>query len=469
MNILHSLRHRLTLVLLALLPLHALLVTSLSKAIVGPGAAPLPLLALWKEAFLGIILLCALLEWIASPGRSRALRVDLLDVCILLTLVAAGISFLFARYWSMTALALGFKYDILPLSAFFILRRVPWSDAFPLSAQRVLLGIGILLSLYGFLTLALPPEFFVWLGYSDLHSLYLPDGPLAAFQFIEGSIVPRIQSTMSGPNQFGLWLLLPLGVLLATLRDRVGCFGCRRSVVSWLLLAFFAAALFFTFSRAAWIGALVMVGFVVSRTFSKRHMAMLVLSTLAMAIIGATLWPGIVIRSVSSAGHWQRPLQALQILRDHPFGLGLGSAGPASNRTSDTCVELPAGSDASWAADRPALCVFVGGMQVQPLDRECSCPLLTENWYLQWAVEMGWPGLLLSLLLPALILSRAWRQRRWNGAHLAYLGLSTAGLFLHSFEESAVAYTVWVMLASVVSSIQKTSSSSSLGSGTLSS
>ena len=55
-------RERLTIALIALLPLHALLVTVLTKVIAGAGHAPLPVLALWKEALLGIILLIALWE-----------------------------------------------------------------------------------------------------------------------------------------------------------------------------------------------------------------------------------------------------------------------------------------------------------------------------------------------------------------------------------------------------------------------
>jgi hypothetical protein len=131
-------------------------------------------------------------------------------------------------------------------------------------------------------------------------------------------------------------------------------------------------------------------------------------------------------------------------MMEHPFGTGLGSAGPASNAVTDTCVMLDAGADTSWAKDRTDLCVFVGGQQVQPMNDVCSCPVLTENWYLQWGVEMGFLGLVLSLLLFLFVFFKNVR----SPAALAFLGISVAGVFLHSFEDAAVAYSIWLLVAS---------------------
>ena len=65
-------RERLVWILLGLLPLHALLVTVGTKLIAGPGQAPLAMLALWKEAVLGVILLIALVETV----RKLKLRME---------------------------------------------------------------------------------------------------------------------------------------------------------------------------------------------------------------------------------------------------------------------------------------------------------------------------------------------------------------------------------------------------------
>ena len=97
---------------------------------------------------------------------------------------------------------------------------------------------------------------------------------------------------------------------------------------------------------------------------------------------------------------------------------------------------------------------------MQPANRTCSCPLLTENWYLQWGVEMGVLGLLLSLMIPFFVLRKTEvvshpptlasygraGKAQMNWPILAFLGISVAGLFLHSFEDAAVAYSVWLLL-----------------------
>lgn len=131
----------------------------------------------------------------------------------------------------------------------------------------------------------------------------------------------------------------------------------------------------------------------------------------------------------------------------HPLGFGLGSAGPAANHTSDPCVFLEEGADVSWAKDRQNLCVFSGDVQVQPAGHVCRCPFLPENWYLQVGVELGVIGLVLYLLLVGVTSYWLLVTRPWFSWSLAFVGISVAALFLHAWEDSAVAYTVWTLLA----------------------
>jgi len=143
-------------------------------------------------------------------------------------------------------------------------------------------------------------------------------------------------------------------------------------------------------------------------------------------------------------------VEAAKVMVANPFGLGLGSAGPASNRVSDACVYLPEDGDASWAADRPDLCVFLGEKQVQPDDRECSCPFLPENWYLQIGVELGIMGFALFILIIFFVIRMLRQSKDYSlgeGVLLGFVGISIAALFLHAWEDSAVAYTLWVLAA----------------------
>lgn len=370
-------REWLALVLLAALPFHALGVTVLTRLIDGPNQPPMGFLALWKEALLVVILLFAIIEIIRCyplPATRSSLRLDRFDVCILVLASALGVATLLNSVSLMQAIY-GIRYDLVPLIAFLVLRRVSWSDWFKAKAPIVLAAVAGIAAIYALTTLLLPEGFFRMLGYSDLHSLYVPGRPIAAFQQIGGTGLRRLQGAMSGPNQFGIWLAMLLPILLA-LPVRT-----RRFIAP---LALFAIAL--SFSRAAWIAAAVIV-FIhfwpTIRTLHARTVAIACTGILAIIVSAMVFFPSVILRIESSADHLRNPFEALSIMATSPFGRGLGSAGPANNRVADACVFVEEGSDVSWAAPHADLCVFAGNTQLQPTGTQCDCPLLPENWYLQ--------------------------------------------------------------------------------------
>lgn len=465
------LREWLTIILFALLPFHALLVTLGTKLIAGPGQAPLNVIVIWKEILLLIILIIAAVEIIArAPFRGRedgsAFKIDWIDGCIFMLFVSWFITIILGKPQNIIP---GFKYDFVPLIVFFVLRRVQWSPDFLQRVLKAILISGVILALYGFITLLLPPSFFTWLGYSDAHSLYQPDTSLAAFQYIQNTSIRRVQSAMSGPNQLGLYLLIPFSIAISriknfdisSLRSVAQSFG--RQWFVWMSFLVIGAAIDFTFSRTAWIAATVIV-FVslmqnLRRDVFKKVSIGLGVMGMICAIIIAVAAPSVAFRSGSTKGHIELPVKALQIIIRHPFGLGLGQAGPASNAVSDTCVLLEPGDDPSWAKNSPELCVFVEGAQVQP-SAPCNCPLLTENWYLQIGVELGWIGMIAFMGLVVMILRKLGDGRHKTqdirAVFLAFLGISIAGLLLHSFEDAAVAYSVWMLIA-ISTTLSKTS------------
>ncbi len=428
------LRETLALILLALLPFHALGVTVLTRIAAGPNHAPLGALALWKEALLALVLLLALVEIVRSGDLKKALKADRFDACVLVLAAALAVASLVAGT-PLAQIAYGIRYDLVPLAAFVILRRVPWSDGFLRRLPFVLGGAVLAAVSYGLLTLALPASFFTALGYSDLHSLYVPSGPVAPFQQIGGTALRRMQGAMSGPNQFGIWLAALLPVVLA-----IG--GRWRRFVAPLVLL----GIVLTFSRAAWIAAaavLIASFWPQLRKLSVTAVTVLCVGILALSVAVLAFFPSVILRIESSADHLRNPIEAVSIMLREPLGRGLGSAGPAHNRVSDACVFLEEGSDASWAAPHADLCVFVGDAQVQPVGKACSCPLLPENWYLQLGVEGGWLAMFAFMALVVLLIRRLWP----TPPAMALVAVSIAALFLHAWEDAAVAYTVWILLA----------------------
>lgn len=446
---LQRVREWLALALIVLLPFHALAVTVITKLIAGSGHAPLFSIAVWKESVLAVILLIAFLEIFLAirDQRSGVRKWDIVDSLILSLIIVA---FLISDFRSqITTFALGAKYDFVPLIAFFVLRRVPWSDHCRTLAVNGILCVASIVSLYGIATLFLPDAFFTWLGYSDLHSLYVPNGPLAAFQQIGGVAIHRVQATFSGPNQLGIWLLIPIAIAVSA-EQLVLSKHHRR--FAYTVLGLSLIALFLTFSRAAWIGAFVIIVIalfpLVKAHLTRARLLTSVFVLIALVFTALALFPQTLLRVSSTRGHIERPMEAVQTMIAHPFGLGLGSAGPATNRSSDPCVMLQPEDNPAWARAHPDLCVFLGDVQVQPTDRTCDCPFVPENWYLQIGVELGFLGFILYVLLIVSVMMRLQvTGYRLQGILLMFLGVSIAALFLHAWEDAAVAYTVWVFVA----------------------
>ncbi len=452
------LREFLTLALIALLPFHALGVTVFTRIVSGPNQPPMGVFALWKEVLLGIVLFLAVFEWITKiVKRKHELRVtsyeffsvDVIDACILLLAVdLLLVTFIRTPELVTRSLIYSIRYDLVPLAAFFILRRVDWSAWFVRRAPIVLVAGAGIAALYALITFILPESFFSLLGYSDLHSLYVPGRPIAAFQQIGGTALRRVQGPMSGPNQLGIWLAAALPFVWSL---RSTTHPAMRRIAAALLL--FAIVL--TFSRAAWIATAVVL--VIALWPQLQRLSVTAVTTLCIGILAISvtvllLFPSVILRVESSLDHLRNPLEALTIMVHEPLGRGLGSAGPAHNRVADACVFVEEGSDVAWAAPHADLCVFAGATQVQPIGRACTCPLLPENWYLQLGVEGGWIAFIAFIALIVVLLRRVHQSSHplARQTFLAFLAVSIAALFLHAWEDAATAYAAWILGAVVL-------------------
>lgn len=461
---LQAIRERITLILLIVLPLHALLVTVLTRVFVGRFQDTPLLLSTWKEIVLLLLLVITFIEILRDAVlRKKSVRLSIFDyLLIVIAIVGLGVSF-----WQnvpLKQLVYGIKYDIWPLALIFVFSRVHWSVWFRTAVQKCFLWLGLLIAAVGLVFLVLPAQVLQWLGYSETHSLFMAHKPVAAFQQIGGSSLRRLQSTLSGPNQAGIWLLIPLSFLWVSLthalpeRFSVSKFTqyVKKHTLTTFVLAVVLAAIVLTFSRSAWIASLLIftlgLFWVARHTYAKNIATGTVVALAIIAVVSSQIFPHVIKRDLSSRGHLEKPLEALHTMIQSPLGLGLGSAGPVSNHLSDSCTIVDVGSDTSWSNPYPELCLFADGKQVKPLDRMCTCPRITENWYLQWGVEMGILGFLLSIAVVIYVINifRKSTDSYTQSVILAYIGVATVGLFLHSFEDSSVAYTLALLLAPLI-------------------
>lgn len=446
---LSRIRHTLVLILIALLPLHALLVTLGTKLIVGPGHPPLIYLSIWKEALIALFFVIAALEFLEKRKLPRVgLSTSLILALLVLSLIVSAAHF---STTSTMQFLYGFKYLLLPLLLFATARALPWeADFLEKKVFHALFFMGWLVVTLGTISLFMPLPLLTALGYSAGHSLYSPEASLSVFQYIAGTTIPRMQSTFAGPNQLGMWLLIPWSITAVRL------FRGQERKMNVLLLLFFGGALFLTFSRAAWVAGFVILlvsfALLLKGAIRRNVIAALFTAALALAIILAVVTPSIFLRGISNQHHLARVKEGFVTMMREPFGHGLGAAGPASNRVNDACVYFSDGADTRWARERSDLCVFVAGQQVQPFasERQCHCAFLPENWYLQVGIELGILGFLLFIALTFVVLEELLIRGKESTpsslrVFLIFLGVSIGSLFLHAWEDAAVAYTVWMM------------------------
>jgi putative inorganic carbon (HCO3(-)) transporter len=240
----------------------------------------------------------------------------------------------------------------------------------------------------------------------------------------------RIFGPFDNPNIFAEYLtfILPAGlVLLVTERRWLG------RVIWGTVLALAAAALVLTFSRGGWLAAVAAV-LVLGLLWEPR----LLVAVAALTVLMPTVASDQVMQRASSIGSLEDSsntfrlsiwVAALSMIRSYWFtGIGLGTA--AFN-------------------------------QVYPQFMIAGTPAIhTHNLYLQLALELGMPGLLVFLWLLVAVLARSLRAlprlSYRNRGVLTALMAGLAGFLLHGAVDNVwyspkLALLFWVMLGLTVS------------------
>lgn len=477
-------------ILLGLLPFHPLASIFLETHILG-NETHILLMKSWKEILCVLLIIIGSICWII---RRKEEKLDTLDYLILGFAVLSGLTgILFTGDGfpeNMEQIVWGAKYGLLFFIAFFFVRRIPLYGIEKDTLFRVAIASGSVVILFGFLQkFVLPEEFLISAGYNaEYGNTEVVEGGVSYCHKIENSVTNeefcRVQSTLSGPNQLGAYLLFLLPLLL------YGFFQAKKKHTKTLLLAVLIggfAVLMFTWSRSAWIGTMAIIaGFfivearrplasifflflfgmgglslffpalfieywdelkwpslLVSLTFFLGMCVILLknlytkliplsggmffifaLSGLLLTrMVADTFFWNILLRPSSTQGHWERWTDGMYYMIQNPFGLGLGDAGPASARFAN-----------------PGETGF-----------------LPESWYLQVGLESGFLGLFLFVAILLFTMRTLYNAKdiRGHAMILGLMGISAASLFLHSWESAAVALSFWVLAAVVIAPEKK--------------
>ena len=371
--------------------------------------------ASWKEVIILLLTLFAGLaclqrgfDWLRRPANYM---VGLIAATGIFGIVLSG------RY-DMAALA-GIKTTLLPMILFVAVQ--PFSDK--LSWQRVRSFILVPAGVVAVLALL---QFFITPTLL-LQSLGYGPSTINPYQTVSvGGDLGRSFATLGGPNQLGAYLILPaiwLCALALTARKRqMRLFAALGSVISVL-------AMTTSFSRSALLGVAVGLVALLGLWVSRKYQPFLLLGGVVGASVG---WlklqelarvPGSVVQTYfirgqvndqgviigTDEGHVNAWQQGLDLALRHPFGLGFGSAGPASKYGSGYVI--------------------------------------TENWYVQLLLELGWIGILAFGVL-VIDLARGWwlSDDRVSKVLLAsLLAILMANLFLHTFADSTLSIIWWIL------------------------
>ncbi len=239
----------------------------------------------------------------------------------------------------------------------------------------------------------------------------------------------RIIATLRGANPLGAYLVIPISLLAVLFYSTKR----RYLVLVSLIMAFLA--LFFSFSRSAWIGAilaLIVIFYVKlpSNLWRKRALFGGLLMTIIFIISLLLLHNNPEFDNIffhtqnnskaaysSNAGHLFAFESGIKQLITQPLGKGTGTAGPAS--------------------------VY----NIVP-------PRISENFYIQIGQELGWLGLIIYLWIQFIILKSLWRYRD-NKLVLAFtasfIGISFINLLSFAWADDTMAYIFWGFAGLIIS------------------
>mgnify|MGYP006269470913 CR=1 FL=1 len=388
-------------VLLVLMPFHAFFAIAL-----GSLGANRTLVQSWKE-ILVLIMSAAWLGYCLTK-KSIAFKRDATNILFIIIVILSLAVTSFVNPGA-SAVLYGIKTNLVAI-ALLLISQIPATTKSFLKRNLHLLVIipGLVVALLALLQFfVLKPEFLEKLGYgtSTINPRQIVDGSLSFY---------RSFSTLGGPNQLGAYLILPLVFsIVFAIRNKNPLLGLAAVPI--------IAAIVVSFSRSAWIGAiLASITAVAIVLNNKQRIVLAVASSLVIVLAGFVLFSQIGrnsrLENVILHGRFfenriegsdQQRLVALEksteLISQEPFGHGLGSAGPASFQSDS--------------------------------------PVISENWYLQIGYELGVIGLILYIAAFVSLLGEFFRNLENSLAaalFAATIGLLATNIFLHAWADSTL-------------------------------
>lgn len=291
---------------------------------------------------------------------------------------------------------------------------------------RLVVFISAIVCVLGIIQYLLPKDFMTHFGYS------LDRGVKPAFFIDDKPNLPRIISTLRDPNSLGAYLILPIALLVGAWLKKPKA----RMMLSGLLILQ-ALTLFLTFSRSAWIGAVIAAAIVFFWHFKDKTKKIIKKNVPALAIGLVIILAGIFavrnqyfVQNVifhadestkltdSNQLHAQYAENGLKGIIHKPLGHGPGTAGLVSIQTKHV--------------------------------------VLTEDYFIQIGYEVGIIGLVLLLAMMAYICRLLYLRGDFYSQVLiaSFVGITFCCFLLHTWSNEAVACQWWLLAGLLVAGVK---------------
>ena len=284
-----------------------------------------------------------------------------------------------------------------------------------LSCSFVVMGIGLLIFF-------LPNNLLELVGYDPI-GIDRVGVPGSVYYVSDGLRIERIQSTMRSPNSVGLYLLIPLALLLF---NTIKLKSSTRKVLIGLCII----VIIMTFSRTALLGVFVVVAgylFYTVRKFDKKKLAgNVTASLLAVAVL--------VVAAFSDPSFRELALHQTATQINGSTNVRLESYGKIANAVVASPFGYGGGSASAAGRLRPQGAIAV-----------------PENYYLQIMYEYGFVGFTLFIAILIFSIKKLMSDKTDQDRALlvSFLALLACSLFLPAWAEEAVSITWWYLFGLV--------------------
>lgn len=402
--------------ILAVIPFHAFLSVYASSLI-----GHYTLIRLWKEYLLALLLLSCIFIFF----KDKKLRTKILSnkiFYLIIIYLAIQVIWGAVSYHHKLVGKKALFYGLLLNCRYLIFFLITWAISLKTNlikdrSIKIIIWPALLVVIFGLAQIfILPNNFLSHFGYNPT--------TISAYETINhNSKYIRIESTLRGANPLGAYLLIPISIgVVLLIRNRI-------TVKKLLFLLGSFMVLLVTFSRSAWLGAVVSVIVAIFYSLKSKSLKKSMIYILIGLIILASLsifslrnnqkvqniiWhtqTHSTIKTTSDQGHASALKSGFNDVIGSPLGRGPGTAGPASVYNN-----------------HPGR--------------------IAENYYIQIGQETGWLGIGLFIAINIIIGYELWLRRDNNLAlamFASFIGLFIVNMLSHAWSDDTLAYLWWGM------------------------